>query len=80
MSTESEVAGTMQQEAAAEQQKQSTPPAKKRFEVDIYNKIVSGEGPMEQTHLEKVHYDKPVIIEATSEKDLKDFAEKLAIC
>lgn len=35
---------------------------------------------MEQTHLEKVHYDKPVIIEAASEKDLKDFAEKLAIC
>jgi len=35
---------------------------------------------MEQIKLEKVHYDNPVIIEASCKKDLQDFAEKLALC
>ena len=53
---------------------------KKRFQIDIFNKLVSGEGANEHFQYEKVHYDQPVIIEASSKKDLDDFAAKLAIC
>lgn len=53
---------------------------KKRFEVEIYDKVAYGEPPMEQIKLEKVKYDEPVIIEATCKKDLQDFAAKLALC
>lgn len=56
------------------------PIVKKRFQVEIYDKITYGDPPMEQVKLEKVHYDKPVIIEASSKKDLQDFAERLALC
>lgn len=53
---------------------------KKRFEVEIYDKITYGEPPMEQIKLEKVNFEKPVIIEASCKQDLQDFAEKLALC
>jgi hypothetical protein len=53
---------------------------KKRFEVEIYDKITYGEPPMEQIKLERVHYDNPVIIEAASKKDLDEFGEKLSLC
>ena len=66
--------------AQVAQQTQVKAPVKKRFQVDIFDQITYGEPPMEQIKLEKVHYDNPVIIEATCKKDLQDFAEKLALC
>lgn len=53
---------------------------KKRFQVDIFDQVSYGEPPMEQIKLEKVHYDNPVIIEASCKQDLQDFAAKLALC
>lgn len=52
----------------------------KKFEIEIYDRVIQGEPPYEKTRLEKVHYDKPVIIEAKNKKDLDDFAEKLKLC
>jgi hypothetical protein len=53
---------------------------KKKFEVEIYDKISVGEPPYESIQLQKVFYEKPVIIEASSKNDLQDFAEKLKLC
>lgn len=55
-------------------------PTKKRFEVEIYDKILVGEPPNESFNYQKVFYEKPVIIEATSKKDLDDFGAQLALC
>ena len=66
--------------AQASQQPASHTLTKKRFQVDIFDQVSYGEPPMEQIKLEKVHYDNPVIIEASSKKDLQDFAAKLALC
>ena len=53
---------------------------KKKFEVEIFDKISVGEPPYENIQLQKVFYEKPVIIEASSKNDLQDFAEKLKLC
>lgn len=53
---------------------------KKKFEIEIYDQITTGEPPYEKTIYQKIHYDKPVIIEASSKADLDLFAEKLKIC
>lgn len=52
----------------------------KKFEIEIYNQIVSGDPPYEKVNYQKVNYDKPVIIEAASKADLDSFAEKLRVC
>lgn len=69
-----------QVQAAPQNVQTQKPPTKKRFEVEIYDKISVGEGDMEHTQLQRVNYDKPVIIEASSKKDLQEFGEKLALC
>lgn len=51
---------------------------KRKFEVDIYDKVLNET--TNQIRLEKVRYDKPVIIEAEGKKDLQDFAERLELC
>lgn len=53
---------------------------KKRFEVEIYDKILVGEPPNEAFNYQKVIYEKPVIIEAATKKDLDDFGAQLALC
>lgn len=55
-------------------------PTKKRFEVEIYDKISVGDPPYDKTQLQKVFYEKPVIIEAASKKELDDFGVQLALC
>lgn len=55
-------------------------PTKKRFEVEIYDKISVGDPPYDKTQLQKVFYEKPVIIEAASKKELDDFGAQLALC
>lgn len=56
--------------------KEDTP---KKFEIEIYDKIVVGEPPNEGFKYEKVHYDQPVIIEAKNKQDLDSFAAKLKL-
>ena len=53
---------------------------KKKFEVEIYDKVSVGEPPYDRIELQKVMMEKPVIIEASSKKDLDEFAEKLELC
>jgi hypothetical protein len=53
---------------------------KKRFEIEIYDKISVGDPPYDRTQLQKVFYEKPVIIEASSKKELDDFGAQLALC
>ena len=60
--------------------KQNNVPTKKRFEVEIYDKISVGDPPYDKTQLQKVFYEKPVIIEAASKKELDDFGAQLALC
>lgn len=60
--------------------KPNSVPTKKRFEVEIYDKISVGDPPYDKTQLQKVFYEKPVIIEAASKKELDDFGAQLAIC
>lgn len=63
-----------------QQQQSKNAQKKKRFQIDIFDKIVSGTPPNEKVILQKVHYDNPVILEASSKKELQDFADKLSIC
>lgn len=58
----------------------STKQTKKKFEVEIYDKVSVGEPPYDRIELQKVMMEKPVIIEASSKKDLDEFAEKLELC
>ena len=58
----------------------STQQTKKKFEVEIYDKVSVGEPPYDRIELQKVMMEKPVIIEATSKKDLDEFGEKLELC
>ena len=60
--------------------KPNSVPTKKRFEVEIYDKISVGDPPYDKTQLQKVFYEKPVIIEAASKKELDDFGAQLALC
>ena len=53
---------------------------KKKFEVEIYDKVSVGEPPYDRIELQKVMMEKPVIIEAASKKDLDEFGEKLELC
>lgn len=58
----------------------NTQQTKKKFEVEIYDKISVGEPPYDRIELQKVMMEKPVIIEASSKKDLDEFGEKLELC
>ena len=58
----------------------STQQTKKKFEVEIYDKVSVGEPPYDRIELQKVMMEKPVIIEASSKKDLDEFGEKLELC
>lgn len=53
---------------------------KKKFEVEIYDKVSVGEPPYDRIELQKVMMEKPVIIEASSKKDLDEFGKKLELC
>jgi hypothetical protein len=58
----------------------NTQQTKKKFEVEIYDKVSVGEPPYDRIELQKVMMEKPVIIEASSKKDLDEFGEKLELC
>lgn len=58
----------------------STKQTKKKFEVEIYDKVSVGEPPYDRIELQKVMMEKPVIIEASSKKDLDEFGKKLELC
>ncbi len=64
--------------AIVNQQQEIPKNMKRKFEVEIYDKVLNEA--TNQIRLEKVKYDKPVIIEAADKKELQDFADRLELC